>query len=318
MLKIYIFEVIILNIFNMIAKQEVKLGMYNVICSSLEAQTAIVENFTAFYQSFQRFKAKVNAISIIAQQEDLIILGFAQDKSHAKMRITAMGADIASLIYAYAVEINSPLLKNEVNYSLSKLRKTKDDLLPVRLKNIYERGVTHRSALEEYGINEQLLESFNDLIEAYKEKVPNPRRGVSTKKNVKSNMKLLFKEADEILKQQMDKRIVALKIQYPDFVSEYKSNRMLIDATRTTTQFKGIVISSADGSRVSNATVQLDNTLFQSFSDENGTFVIKDIPFGSYTTTAISEGHETIAAFPIQIKRGKINKIKFSMIPTAQ
>lgn len=300
------------------AKQESKLGMYNVVVSSMEAQLPIVEQFTAFQTAYQRFKVKVNTISIIAQQEDLIISGLALDKTLIKTNLTMMAADIAGLIYSYAVEVNDVMLMSEVNYSFSKLRKTKDDQLPIRLKNIHDRGVAHLTALEEFGINAALLTTFHDLIETYKEKVPNPRRGISTKKGIKANMVQLFKEADVILKLQLDKRVVALKAQHPDFVTEYKSNRILIDAAKTTTQFKGSVTRKSDGARIANASIKLDNTLYETQTDENGLFVIKEIPFGNYTATATSEGLLAIEATPVQIKRGRINKIKFNMFPTAE
>jgi hypothetical protein len=300
------------------AKQEVKLGMYNVIVSSLDAQLQTVEQFSAFHTAYLRFKIKVNTIHIVAQQEDLIISGLALDKTQIKKNVVIMAADIAALIYSFAVEVNDPLLMNEVNYSVSKLRTTKDDQLPIRLKNIHDRGVAHLPALQEYGINATLLATFSEMIEAYKEKVPNPRRGISTKKGIKANLVVLFKETDTILKLQLDKRVVALKTQYPDFVANYKSNRILIDAAKTTTQFKGTVTRVTDGMAIANATVKLDDTAFETVTDSNGAFVIKEIPFGSYTTTATSEGHASIDALPVLIKRGQINKIKFSLTPTAE
>lgn len=300
------------------AKQEVKLGMYNVMVSSLDAQLATVEQFPAFHTAYQRFKVKVNTLHIIGQQEDFIISGLALDKTQIKNNLVTMAADIAALIYSYAVEINDSLLRNEVNYSPSKLRLTKDDLLPIRLKNIHDRGVAHLAALEDFGINAPLLATFHDLIETYKEKVPSPRRGISTKKSIKANMVQLFKEADAILKLQMDKRIVALKSQYPNVVVEYKSNRILIEAAKTTTQFKGTVTRKSDGAFVSNAVVKLDDTIYETLTDEKGAFIIKEIPYGSYTATVTFEGLLPVEAIPVQIKRGQINKMKFSLLPAAE
>lgn len=300
------------------AKQEAKLGMYNVIVSSLDAQLPTIQQFTAFHTAYLRFKVKVNTLHIVGQQEDFIISGLALDKTQIKNSLVVMAADIAALIYSYAVEINDPLLRNEVNYSPSKLRLTKDDQLPIRLKNIHDRGVAHLAALEDYGINASLLSTFSDLIESYKEKVPSPRRGISTKKNVKANMVQLFKEADAILKLQMDKRIVALKSQYPDIIAEYKSNRILIEAAKTATQFKGTVTRKSDGSYVLNATVKLDNTIYETLTDEKGAFLIKEIPYGSYTATATADDLTAIEAVPVQIKRGQINKMKFSLLPASE
>lgn len=300
------------------AKQEVKLGMFNVIVSSLDIQLQTVQQFTAFHEAYLRFKLKVNSIHMVGQQEDLIISGLALDKTQVKVNLVTMGADIAALVYTYAVEVNDVLLMTEINYSASKLRSTKDDQLPIRLKNIHDRAVSNLTALEGYGINAPLLATFSDLIETYKEKVPNPRRGISTKKSVKANMVVLFQEADAILKLQLDKRVVALKTQYPDFVANYKSNRILIDAAKTTTQFKGTVIRVSDGSNVHNATVKLDNTIYQTTTDANGAFIIKDIPYGNYTSTATSEGLAAIEAVPVHIKRGQINKMKFKLLPATE
>ncbi len=298
--------------------QETKLGMYNVVLTSLEARPDLVAEIPALETAITRLKTKVVAIGITGQQEDLIISGVAVDKAMARKKLSIMGADIATLVFTYAVEINDQQLMKEVNYSATALKKTKDDQLPLRLKNIYDKAKENLTALEPFGLNIQLLTSFNELLDTYKDKVPNPRRAASAKKNIKANLTQLFKEADEILKLQVDKRMVALKYSYPDFVAEYKSNRILIDAAKTTTQFKGTVTRKSDGARVANATVKLDNTIYQTITDENGAFVIKEIPYGNYTATATSHGLETIAATPIQIKRGQINRIKFTLLSKSE
>ncbi|WP_296145843.1 carboxypeptidase-like regulatory domain-containing protein [uncultured Flavobacterium sp.] len=300
------------------AIHETKLGMYNVVLTSLEARPDLLAEVPALETAITRLRTKVIAIGITGQQEDLIISGVAVDKAMVRKRLAIMGADIATLIFAYAVEINDQLLMKEVNYSATALKKTKDDQLPLRLKNIYDKAMVNLADLEPFGINLQLLASFSDLIDTYKEKVPNPRKAVSAKKNVKLNLKQLFAEADEILKLQVDKRIVALKYSHPGFVAEYRSNRILIDAAKTTTQFKGTVTRKSDGARVANAIVKLDNTIYQTVTDENGVFIIKEIPYGNYTATATSHGLETIAATPIQIKRGQINRIKFTLLPKSE
>jgi len=297
---------------------ETKLGMYNVVLTSLEARPDLVAEVPALETAITRLRTKVVAIGITGQQEDLIISGVAVDKAMARKKLSIMGADIATLVFTYAVEINDQQLMKEVNYSATALKKTKDDQLPLRLKNIYDKAKENLTALEPFGLNIQLLTSFNDLLDTYKDKVPNPRRAASAKKNIKANLTQLFKEADEILKLQVDKRMVALKYSYPDFVAEYKSNRILIDAAKTTTQFKGTVTRKSDGARVANATVKLDNTIYQTITDENGAFVIKEIPYGNYTATATSHELETIAATPIQIKRGQINRIKFTLLSKSE
>lgn len=296
---------------------ETKLGMYNVVLTSLEARRDLLAEVPALETAIARLRTKVIAIGITGQQEDLIISGVAIDKAMARKRLAIMGADIATLVFTYAVEINDQQLMKEVNYSATTLKKTKDDQLPLRLKNIYDKAKLNLTALEPFGLDIQLLTSFNDLLDTYKDKVPNPRRAASTKKNIKANLTQLFKESDEILKLQVDKRMVAIKYSYPDFFAEYKSNRILINAAKTTTQFKGTVTRKSDGERVANATVKLDNTIYQTITDENGAFVIKEIPYGNYTATATSHGLETIVAAPIQIKRGQINRIKFMLLPKA-
>lgn len=299
------------------AIQETKLGMFQVVHAGLEERSDLISSIPALKLACARFKIVLTSISITAQQEDLVISGVALDKTMVKKKLVLMGADTAAIIFSYAVEINDQALMQEVNYSLSALQKTKDDQLPIRLKNIYDKGMANLDALDTFGISPELLATFNELIDTYRDKVPNPRRALSTKKTVKANLVSLFKEADSILKLQIDKRIVALKNDHPDFVAEYKSNRILVDAAKTTTQFKGTVTRKSDGANVANATVKIDNTVYQTVTDENGAFLIKGIPYANYTATVTFNGLEAIEAAPVQIKRGQINKMKFILLPEA-
>jgi hypothetical protein len=113
----------------------------------------------------------------------------------------------------------------------------------------------------------------------------------------------------------MDKNVLALQTNHPDFVLKYKENRTIIDLKKTSATLKGIVTSNIDGSPIHGAVVSLDNTLFAAISNSKGKYSIKDIPFGEYITIATAPLFEDLNGNNVKIKLGQITFLDFELLP---
>ena len=212
------------------AKQEAKLNMFRATQKS----------------AVNSLNAKITSIIATAQQEDLVTKGITIDKAEAKKTLCQLAADVAAPIIAYAAANSNNQLLKEVSFTYSDLFKTKDDQLAPRCKNIHDAAQANLAALGTYGISAATVTILQNTINNYQAKVPDPRNAAAQKVTIRANLKNLIKEADTVLKLQMDKTIVGLKKTHPDFVSTYKSNRVILDPSKTSTSIKGVIISSVD------------------------------------------------------------------------
>lgn len=295
------------------ATQEAQLSMFRAVESHGDANPQIVALVPAFQASFVLFKTQITNLIEAMQKEDLVTKGITVGKSEAKKELCKFASQIASPIFAYAETTGNSQLKNEVNFSYSKLVQTKDDGLVPRVRNIHALGVENLASLTGYGITSQMLDQFLGKIEAYSLKVPNPKNAAAVKKTIRENIKVMMKDTNAILKNQMDKSIVILKATNPDFVSTYLANRVIIDPPKGQTQLKGKIVNIMDKMPIEGATVAIDT--FTAVTDVNGKFQIGNMRLGTYNLEVLADGFEQAPQASVLIKQGKINVFAIALKP---
>jgi hypothetical protein len=290
------------------AKQEAKLNMFRATQKHCTDNAAIVATIPAFQASVNSLNAKITSIIATAQQEDLVTKGITIDKAEAKKTLCQLAADVAAPIIAYAAATKNNQLLKEVSFTYSDLFKTKDDQLAPRCKNIHDAAQTNLAALTPYGISAATVATLETTINNYQSKVPDPRNAAAQKVTIRTNLKNLIKEADTVLKLQMDKTIVGLKTTHPDFVSTYKSNRVIVDPSKTGTAIKGQIRSSADKSFIKGATILVVETKMKVTSNEMGEYEIKPIASGQYSLTVTASKYKDTVLNDVTVKQGQINR----------
>ncbi len=211
------------------AKQNAKLNMYRATEKHIEDNSEIIASTPAFQTAFNKFKARIAAISSTAQQKSAALTGIAADKKNSKQILCKLAADIAGVIYAYASATNNETLKQEMNLPVTTLLRTRDEALAPRCQNIHDRAQSNARALNEYGIKPDQLTDLQTAIDNYSAETMKPRTAVSNRKTATANLAALFKETDDILKNQMDKLIELYRADHPDFVNTYFETRIIVD-----------------------------------------------------------------------------------------
>jgi Carboxypeptidase regulatory-like domain len=297
------------------ATQESKLNMFRATQKHCNDNPAIVATIKAFQTAAGTLNTTIASIIATAQQEDLITKGITIDKAEAKKTLCQLASDIAAPIVAYAAATKNNKLLKEVNFTHSDLIRTKDDQLAPRCKNIYDAAKANEAALKDYGITAATADTLLTTINDYQAKVPDPRNAAAQKATVRANLKNLIKEAEQILKLQMDKTVLGFKTSNPDFVKTYKSNRIIIDPSKTTTSLKGTITSLVDNTFIKGAAITIDTTSLKATTNETGDYEIKPIPSGTYTLKVSAPKYKDTVKTGIAIKQGQINKQDISIEP---
>jgi len=297
------------------ATQEAKLNMFRATQKHCNDNPTIVATIPAFQKATGTLNTIIAGIIATAQQEDLVTKGITIDKAEAKKTLCRLAADIAAPIVAYAAETKNNKLLNEVNFTHSDLIRTKDDQLAPRCQNICDAAKANEAALKDYGITATTIDTLLTTINNYQAKVPDPRNAAAQKATIRTNLKNLIKEGDQVLKLQMDKTVLGLKATHPDFVTAYKSNRIIIDPAKSATTLKGVIVSATDKSPVSGAVIIIVETGNKVSANDKGTYQVKPIPAGTYTINITAPKHKDKTVKEVAVKQGQINTLDFAIDP---
>ncbi|CAN5542538.1 hypothetical protein BH10ACI1_BH10ACI1_26700 [soil metagenome] len=296
------------------ARQEAKLTMFRTVELHCDNNPAIIGLVVAFQTVFAIFKAKIVEIINATQLVDLSLQGITADKTNRKQNLAQMAADIAGINFAFASANGNLMLKQEMNLKFNKLITTRDDQLAPRCQNIYARATENLEALRDYGIQAPQLAAFQTAINEYQAVTPKPRTAVSQRKAQNANLRRLFKEADAILNDQMDRLVVNFRVSNPDFVAQYFSNRQIIDPATTTTQLRGKVTAKSDGAPIHNAeitVVELSKTVNTNIT---GNYSIKPIANGKYTIRVIKPDFNDFEIFEFEVKLGDVTTLNVALV----
>lgn len=275
----------------------------------LDTNSAITAAVPALVTAVSEFKAIIAGIVSTAQLKDVNLAGIAVDKTVSKQTLAQKTADIAGFIYAFAAATGNNTLQQEVNYNLSKLLKTRDEQLAPRCQIIHDKGIEFKAELTDYGITAPTLADLQSAINSYTAASPKTRTAISTRKTLKSNLAEQFQQLDAVLKKQIDKLINNFRASHTNFVKTYESNRIIPDPPTTTTQLKGVVTNSADGTPIKGATVTIVELGKIAKTDSAGKYQFKPAIPGNYIIRVTATGFQDFEDDEVEIKMGAVNSL---------
>ena len=295
------------------SKQEAKLSMYDAVITYCDANAAITGAIPAFGTALTAFKTSVTALRVTAQKEADVISGVAMDKFQAKKDLSQMAATTAAAVYALAAAAGDNELKEKVNFSVSDLQRFKDELLTSNCQNIHDLANANIAALAPYGITAGTLSALNTEIANYAAVVPAPRNAASLRSAYSETLVIQFKEADEILKNQLDKIAGQFKTPAPEFYITYKNNRIILDPATSATKVEGNVRQFETINPIVGAQLDAEGTAYSTLTDAQGDYSLKIPVPGTYNIIFKHENFKELIRENIVVTLGQATKLNVEM-----
>jgi len=274
---------------------------------------AIVGLVIAFQNALTDLKAKVSEINETVEQVSSNLTGITADKAYLKQSLCELAADITGMIYAYAAENSNNTLKQEVNFSLSKLQRMRDGEIAPTCQIIHNRGVEFKTELDDYGVNPTLLTALQTAIDDYTSAIPRTRNAIGKRKTRREILNQLFKEMDKILNERMDNLMGKFRTSNPEFYETYFNLREVTDASTTTTQLKGIITDKSDDKPIKGVTIAIVTTGETAVTDSKGEYSFKPIIKGRHTVRINKDGYQPYENDELEVKMGDINHLDVSL-----
>lgn len=210
-------------------RQENKFSMYLATQSVLDSNNAVWVGTPAIVTAAGEFKSAITLIGKARQTQETETKGVTEDKAQAREAAITKAVSVAAATFAYASVTNNNTLKEQVNYSPSELRGSRDTILADRLRVIFSSASVNAAALVDYGVQATDLAELDTLITAYEDVLQSPRTAIGARSTATQELEELFVQADTILKEQLDKLMEIFRFTAENFYKQYKSARVIID-----------------------------------------------------------------------------------------
>ncbi|MCD9186792.1 MAG: carboxypeptidase-like regulatory domain-containing protein [Pyrinomonadaceae bacterium] len=287
-------------------RQEARLTMFRTTEQILDDNASIVAAVPALVSLIIVFKSVIASILNTTQLADVNLTGIAADKASAKNSLALTASDFADIIGSFASATKNATLKAEVKYSLSKLSKMRDEALAPVCRIIHDRAAENIDALRDYGITPQKLALFDTAIGEYASKTPNTRTAIVSRRTQNANLVQLFRQGNDLLKNQMDGLVKNFRTTHPDFYNAYLAAREITDSHTTVTQLKGSVIDAADEKPIKGAVITIVELGKSTKTNTKGEYLFKPVEYGKFTLKIEKEGYAPYQKEELDIKTGHI------------
>lgn len=221
--------------------QENKRSMYFSVSATLNVNKIIWQNFLPFSNAVNRFYDINEQIMQQAMQQSVPITGVSEDKQQARYEIEVILDHLCKKMTAFANVSNNMTLRDKVNYNSTKISLQRDTLLIDLTQNVIDQALYNLNKLVDYNIDAAMVSNLQSKLDEFNAILSAPRQQIIHRKGATKQLSALFKEADTILKNEMDLLVVEFEKNHPDFVRNYKNARIIIDLRGRRRIAKGIV-----------------------------------------------------------------------------
>jgi hypothetical protein len=297
----------------MTAKQEAKVSMYDAVLQHAGANPAIVGTVPAYQTAITALSAKYSAIITATQLEQVQISGITVDKSVAKKNLAQQAVDTAAAVFAYAASIGNNELQEKARYPKSRFTNMRDELVKPTCQAILDLANANLKDLAPFGISAATITLLQSAINNYGAAVAKPRNAVSQRTAYRETIKTLIREADAILKNQLDKIAPQFKMANMEFYNAYLSNRIILDAPTSATQVAGNVTASDGNNPVFNVIIKVEGASYTTTTDEKGDYILKIPVPGTYNITFTHPKFQVFTAKEITVALGKSTKLNVQL-----
>jgi len=212
-----------------------RVTMYKTTMGVLAENDAIWSPMVPFGDAVTRLKSKVSAIDTAAQKQETPT-GATQDKAGAREALE----DVLFLM-CKALGVLAHTSKDQDLVALTDITRSGIDKLDVealsnRATLVLAQANARKTELATLQVTQANIDEFSGALQDYNEMKAGPRQATTARMVQTESLSTLIREANDILRNEIDPMVILFSRTHPQFVSNYQAARVIIDraATRAT------------------------------------------------------------------------------------
>lgn len=155
--------------------------------------------------------------------------GITRSKNMLKKIVAEKAEIVAGCIAAYASDKELITLEENVDISADKLKKMKDEEMPLAVDNLITIANKNEADTVDYGVNVDMITELSTSLDDLNEQMGKPRVYTVNKSASRESFNSLMDETDILLKKRIDKMMKRYKYTNPQFHSVYFRARIIVD-----------------------------------------------------------------------------------------
>jgi len=209
--------------------QRNKLAMFMAVDHVFDTNFNKFKTIPALARFITDFKSLLNQIKLALKIQQGSTTGVRQLKLKEEIEMIEACVQVAGAMFVYAQVNKLPNLQAKCDISPTQLQRMPDSQLYVACLNIYEEAVKLGDNLSDYGKSAEQVSDLKKEIDDFAALIATPRSAIVTRSQATAELKRLIDEANDLLKNKIDKLMGVLKALHPKVYNTYKAARVIVD-----------------------------------------------------------------------------------------
>jgi len=222
----------------MTRKEQNQFNMMQAVYLFLSNNEEFIGNKLSLMGANKKLKVQIDGIDIHRQAQSVNTKSDAAIKIIERQTIIDIALKVLAGMAAHGASINDTHLKMASNVKLSELKKLRDNDFVIKIRAIYQVALPFSVELAEWGVDKLDIDSLDNIANEYLLKSPDMRNIKAKAIQATSDLKLLFDETNNHIKNTIDPMMLPFRALKPSFHGEYLIARAIIDLSATRSKTK--------------------------------------------------------------------------------
>jgi len=213
-------------------EQTNRVTMFKTVISYMDDNTSVWNAMAPLQAAVTQFKAKVGDIDTTAQKQETPT-GATQDKATARDALEDVLFLMCEALGALAHTSGNNDLAARTDVTRTSLDRMGEEDLSNRATAVSTAAEAHKTELATLQVTQANLDELSQAIENFNAAKAGPRNAAAVRAAQTGSLPNLIREASTILRNQIDRMVNLFGRSNPEFVSGYRSVRVIVDRAAT-------------------------------------------------------------------------------------
>jgi hypothetical protein len=209
-----------------------RVTMFKTVTAHLDNNSSVWNTMAPLQTAVTQFKAKIAAIDTTAQKQEAPN-GATDDKAEARDALEDVLFLACEALGALAHTSNDNALSALTDVTRTSLDRMNAEELSNRAVSVLAAATTRKTELATLQVTQANLDELDEALQDFNAAKTGPRTAVAARVVQTESLPRLIREANGILRNQIDRMVSLLKRTNPEFVSGYQSARVIVDRAAT-------------------------------------------------------------------------------------
>lgn len=202
--------------------------MYQATARVLTEYASVWKTISPIEETYKKLQKAIADITTEHQAQDKSLVGMTAENQQFRKELITKTLKVSAGLQAHGAEVDNKVLLEQINFAPSTLAQISSTKLLNKARQIFSLTQGLEKELGVFRVTPQHVQELDMAIEKYDTSDPDKRLATAEGKNATQKLSSLFTQTSRMLRNKLDKFLLPLASEAPDFHHKYLTARTIV------------------------------------------------------------------------------------------